>query len=1407
MTGRWCCGTIAVAPTRLATVVTLLAFAMGVNAGAARAALPQQSGRVDLLSQANVQIDGADVGSETGAVVAGAGDVNGDGIADVIIGARLASNNSRFASGSAYVVFGQANPTRIDLNNLGSGGFRIDGAATADLAGDSVAGAGDVNGDGLADLIVGAEGAGNNSRFASGSAYVVFGKASTSTVDLSSLGEQGFRIDGATSGDEAGISVAGAGDVNGDGYPDVIVGAFNAGNNARPASGSAYVVFGTVSTSTVDLAALGGQGFRIDGGNAGDEAGTSVAGAGDMNGDGRSDVIVGAPQASNSSLHFSGSAYVVFGQANPTPIDLDHLGSRGFRIDGAGAGDEAGFSVAKAGDVNGDGVSDVIVGAETASNNNRALSGSAYVVFGKASTSGVALSALGAQGFRVDGAAVGDEAGFSVAGAGDVNGDGRPDVIVGAFFADNNSRTSSGSDYVVFGKASTTTVDLGALRGQGFRVDGAAASDFVGGSVAGAGDVNGDGRPDLIVGAEGADNNGRLNSGSAYVLYGFGTPTVAYPTSIAATVGHAIVPLPAAVKRTGAASFAVSPPLPAGLSLDPSSGEVSGTPTAAQAPTVHTITMTDLAGTASATLEVTVNSGPSPGSPPRSGPTISGLRETNRIFAVGGAATALTGWTATARTKRGTVFSFGLDQPATVTIAIRATAPGRRSCRPRGTHRCTSTITSATLTRSEQAGRNQVPFSGRIRRRPLKPGHYEATFTATNSAGSASAPALRFTVVKAHRPAAFPVSARGAVSAALGRGDQRYRATGLRARNPAQRFDATFSRDGVTIAAGHTSTRMELVAFGRESAVRGLARVSPRVSANRVEYARAGVDEWWANGPLGLEQGFDIGARPATGRGPLTLSIALSGNLKPRRDAARLVLEGAGRSLSYGGLIATDARGRTLRSWLELSGRRLLVRVDDRGARYPLRVDPFIQQAELGVSDGAADDALGLAVAASGDTLVAGAPGRSSGTGVAYVFRRPASGWATAAPVAELRASDGVGNDAFGTSVGISGDTIVVGAPNRPVGLQGSEGAVYVFVKPGSGWANARETAELTGDDTSGLDNLGISVAISGDTIVAGDWDHKVGSNFAQGAAYVFVKPVTGWANATETATLTASDGAANDIFGYDVAISGDTVLVGAPGHRVGQNSREGAAYLFVSQDPGWTNVSDAILTPTDGGADDVFGLRVAIAGDTAVVGSPFHRVGLSNQGAAYVFVKPFRGWFNSGQTAELTASDGITNDMFGGSVAISGDTILVGAPTRQIGANQAQGAAYLFAKPPSGWVNGTQGAVVSSSDGGAGDLLGEAVAMSGSTVFAGAPLRTRRLGQDTGRRVCVRWRAGHWNRQPGERCHLHARPVGNRVVLVYVHAWRGDHLLRRSCRQRHVDRHEHSRRPYLHRDRDRQHW
>jgi FG-GAP repeat len=490
------------------------------------ATIPQASAarEAGLAKASVIRIQGAAAGGNAGVSVAGAGDVNGDGRADMLVGAHFSGNRARARSGSAFVVFGKPAPGTLDLAALGQAGFRIDGGSPGDLAGWSVARTGDVNGDGLADVVVGAPQADNNGRPGSGSAYVVFGKEGPANVDLAVLGRAGFRIDGAGAGDEAGTAVAGAGDLNSDGHADVIVGARFAGNNGRPFSGSIYVVFGKTAPTNVDLAALGQEGFRIDGAQASDLAGFSVAGAGDVNGDARADLLVGARFAGNHARAASGSAYVVFGTRRPANVDLATLGPAGFRIDGAVSGDLAGGSVAGAGDLNGDGRGDVLVGARGADNNDRAGSGSAYVVFGKGSPTSVDLAALGHAGFRIDGAAAGNRAGFAVAGAGDVNGDGLADLVVGAHYADNNAREDAGSAYVVFGKGAPANLDLAALGHGGVRIDGAAAGDGVGWSVADAGDVDEDGRAEVLVGAPDADENARDGSGSTYLVFGSASP-------------------------------------------------------------------------------------------------------------------------------------------------------------------------------------------------------------------------------------------------------------------------------------------------------------------------------------------------------------------------------------------------------------------------------------------------------------------------------------------------------------------------------------------------------------------------------------------------------------------------------------------------------------------------------------------------------------------------------------------------------------------------------------------------------------------------------------------------------------------------------------------------------------------
>ncbi len=509
----------------LSLAIQVALFSGALFVGVAQAQVVQLSA---LNGGNGFRLDGVAANDFSGRSVAAAGDINGDGRGDLIIGAGQIDSDP----GRSYVVFGRSTgfAASINLASLnGSTGFRLDGVAEYDYSSRSVAAAGDVNGDGLGDLIIGANGADPNGE-RSGSSYVVFGRSTGfgPSIELSSLnGSTGFRLDGVAAGDDSGVCVASAGDINGDGRGDLIIGAHEAdpsGNN----SGSSYVVFGrsTGFGPAINLSSLNGStGFRLDGVAEFDLSGLSVATAGDVNGDGRGDLIIGAYEADPNGLE-SGSSYVVFGRSTgfPAAINLSSLnGSTGFRLDGVAAGDRSGRSVAAAGDVNGDGRSDLIIGAYGADPNGLD-SGSSYVVFGRSTgfPAAINLSSLnGSTGFRLDGVATDDRSGLSVAAAGDVNGDGRGDLIIGAFEADPNGNFS-GSSYVVFGRSTgfASAINLSSLNGStGFRLDGVALGDFSGRSVAAAGDVNGDGRGDLIIGAPAADPNGDA-SGSSYVVFG-----------------------------------------------------------------------------------------------------------------------------------------------------------------------------------------------------------------------------------------------------------------------------------------------------------------------------------------------------------------------------------------------------------------------------------------------------------------------------------------------------------------------------------------------------------------------------------------------------------------------------------------------------------------------------------------------------------------------------------------------------------------------------------------------------------------------------------------------------------------------------------------------------------------------
>ncbi|HEX3761692.1 MAG TPA: hypothetical protein VHW23_23500 [Kofleriaceae bacterium] len=341
----------------------------------------------------------------------------------------------------------------------------------------------------------------------------------------------------------------------------------------------------------------------------------------------------------------------------------------------------------------------------------------------------------------------------------------------------------------------------------------------------------------------------------------------------------------------------------------------------------------------------------------------------------------------------------------------------------------------------------------------------------------------------------------------------------------------------------------------------------------------------------------------------------------------------------------------------------------DAGAAYVFvrRGAAWTQQAKLTAADAGANENFGTSVAVSGDSALVGAifdsdPGGSA-LGAAYVFARSGTAWAQQA---KLVPPDGVSDDQFGTSVALSGDTALVGAVHHNTS-GGRSGAAYVFVRSGTSWTLQ---AQLVAADAADGDQLGISVALSGDTALVGA--SSAGANHA-GAAYVFVRSGTAW---TQQVRLAAADGADGDHLGAAVALSGDTALVGASGSdAVGQDA--GAAYAFVRSGTSWTQ--QARLTATDGSGSDSFGAAVALADDMALIGSPFNNEVGAAAGATYAFARSGTSWT---QQAKLTATDGAELDFFGASVALSGSSALIGAPGRD-DLGSSSGASYVFAPAP----------------------------------------------------------------------------------------------------------------------------
>jgi hypothetical protein len=600
------------------STLALAIAAVALAAAGAALALPQQQGSVDLLNQADGQWDGpgeGQGGSNAGAAVVGLGDIFHNGVSALAIGAPEANPGGRQSAGSVYVVAGQTGTRAVDLTALSGRGYRIDGADAGDQLGYSLAALTLANGD--AALAIGAPDANPDGRSEAGRVYVIDLRKLRRNLTLSNTpgGALVSVINGPTACAQLGFSIAasqhwlmlGAPGWAATGCPSETAGGPQGGD-----FGAAFALALKGLGKRLDLASTSSPAEVYEGATSGDLTGTAVSVTP------KGWFAIGAPYASGLGRTDAGQVYLVPPPTKAASVSLRTPPAGSSTIFGVDDYDATGTALAattafKRGQR--PGTIDLLIGAPQANPKGRIGAGEVYVVAlplprwvdlaGKRPGVGV-----------IDGADAGDGAGSALAGVGSINGSGVPSIVIGAPFVNSQTgtdRIDNGAAYVLYGGVDSGNLDLASLDSRGFIAFGARNSDEAGSAVAGVVNSDGDGRPGLLIGAPYAESefgSSPTEGGDAYAIFGWGTPLLRYRTrTVLAFVGHRIKPLRPVIKRTGAASFTVSPALPRGLKLNARTGVISGTPRALAAVGFYTVQMVDQAGAADATLQIAVEAG------------------------------------------------------------------------------------------------------------------------------------------------------------------------------------------------------------------------------------------------------------------------------------------------------------------------------------------------------------------------------------------------------------------------------------------------------------------------------------------------------------------------------------------------------------------------------------------------------------------------------------------------------------------------------------------------------------------------------------------------------------------------------------------------------------------------------